>query len=592
GVRERIGYATKGRTLFLTKAVPEPQKSLHHVNYFLELLKQSGLSVSGNASYRFYFSGKDKEQADALLKNFNLDKFAAFHLGANWEPKRWPPQHFARLADLIFEKWGLAIVVTGAPEDESLFQTMMAHVKKARVISLIGKTNLTELAALYEQAGFMVSGDSGPMHIAAGVGIPVITLFGPTSPELTGPRGFGETAVLTYVPKGYTAPWYEKNLPSDGWLSHISPEEVFHVIEEKGWANQKGPGPSVPGSKVPGPFSDSEAGDGISNPRHILVVTLSNLGDVILTTAVMSVLHRSFPDAKMTVVVGPRSKAILERCPFIGRIVVYDKRANLKDKWKFLRELWRGSYDWVVDLRNTAIPFMVPNKKRSPLLRFHISDSMRERHLEVLRFMGVETWNSPPFIFFTPQDETSALEKLKADGIASVENCILVACVAASELKTWRLAGYEKVIEGLMRERSEEIILVGGQRERPMVEPLVKMNPRRIHNMAGKTTYPELSALISKCALVLTNDSSVMHIAHELNRPPVVAIFGPTNPIRAGRLGPRWRIVREEIFCSPCDQPRCRFERQACFEDLSPQKVLDACLELLQKKDEALSHQS
>jgi ADP-heptose:LPS heptosyltransferase len=69
------------------------------------------------------------------------------------------------------------------------------------------------------------------MHIASGSGAPVVALFGPTDPKLTGPRGRGESIVLQYVPSGYTVPFFGKDLPEEGWLSRITPEEVLDAIE-------------------------------------------------------------------------------------------------------------------------------------------------------------------------------------------------------------------------------------------------------------------------------------------------------------------------------------------------------------------------
>jgi ADP-heptose:LPS heptosyltransferase len=65
------------------------------------------------------------------------------------------------------------------------------------------------------------------MHMASGVGASVAALFGPTDPRLTGPRGIGESVVLQYVPPGYSVPFFGKDLPAGGWLSHIDPEQVF-----------------------------------------------------------------------------------------------------------------------------------------------------------------------------------------------------------------------------------------------------------------------------------------------------------------------------------------------------------------------------
>lgn len=234
GVRERIGFSS-GRKWFLTKPVPEPKKPMHHMDYFLELLTRAGFRRVENPVYRFYLSEKDQRFADAFVEKEGLKDFACFHVGANWEPKRWPPAHFARLADLIFEKWGIPVVLTGGPGDRPLAESIVRQARRAPIISVTGQTTLGELGAVFKRALFVMSGDSGPLHIAAGVGTPVIALFGPTSPELTGPRGPGDRIILSYVPEGFRVPWYGKELPENGWLSQIQPEDVVKAIEDQKW---------------------------------------------------------------------------------------------------------------------------------------------------------------------------------------------------------------------------------------------------------------------------------------------------------------------------------------------------------------------
>ena len=234
GVKERIGFG-KGRTFFLTQAISEPSQRMHQLDYFLDLMRRAGFEIPQAPAYTFYYKKEDRDLALRLLKDKGLEKkgsFICFHLGANWEPKRWPPAYFAELADKIHETRGLPVVVTGSRQDEALFEAFSGKVKKARFLSFVGKTSLGVSAAIYEQAACLVSGDSGPMHIASGVGAPVIALFGPTDPKLTGPRGRGESLVLQYVPPGYVVPFFGKNLPAEGWLSHITPEEVLTAIEK------------------------------------------------------------------------------------------------------------------------------------------------------------------------------------------------------------------------------------------------------------------------------------------------------------------------------------------------------------------------
>lgn len=233
GVKERAGYG-RGRKIFLTKAVPEPAERLHQLDFFMNLMKGLGYGVPENPVYRFYFKPEDETQALAILRENAIEQnvpYVCFHLGANWEPKRWPLVHFAALAGKIHEKWKIPVVVTGSQQDRPLFDAFIKEVHKARVIDLVGKTSLRVSSVIYKNAACLVTGDSGPMHIASGVGAPVVALFGPTDPQLTGPRGTGDAIVLKYVSPGYKVPFFGKDLPEGGWLSRISPEEVFEALE-------------------------------------------------------------------------------------------------------------------------------------------------------------------------------------------------------------------------------------------------------------------------------------------------------------------------------------------------------------------------
>lgn len=235
GIPERIGYETPKRKKILTIAVPEPSKPLHQVDYFLVLLKWAGLRVKFGTDYEFFYRRGDDTQALHLLETKGLKEkaFVVFHLGANWEPKKWPAGHFARLARLISENFSCPIVLTGTSEDEPVAEAIMNQAPQTGLVSLCGKTSLGVLGALYQKAAFVVSGDSGPLHIASGVGTPVVALFGPTSPELTGPRGIGKKVILQFIPKGCSVPWKGKVLPPGGWMEKILPEEVFRKIREE-----------------------------------------------------------------------------------------------------------------------------------------------------------------------------------------------------------------------------------------------------------------------------------------------------------------------------------------------------------------------
>ena len=195
--------------------------------------------------------------------------------------------------------------------------------------------------------------------------------------------------------------------------------------------------------------------------------------------------------------------------------------------------------------------------------------------------MGIKPDIIPPFDFFSENEEANMRQKVaRAAGSLKADSWVLVAPRAASELKSWRMGGFSEVVRNLLEETEDPIILIGDESQKLLIEPLKEINPKRIFNFSGLTTLRELAALIARASLLVTNDSAVMHLGYELNS-PVAAIFGPTHHLKYGRTGPKFRIIREELPCSPCESPRCRFARQACMEDLETHKVMDACRELL-----------
>jgi lipopolysaccharide heptosyltransferase II len=109
------------------------------------------------------------------------------HGGArNGQAKRWPTRHFARLAEQLIEEFNALVVLTGAGGEVQLARAIEAQCR-APLLNLAGKTSLPELSALLSASDLVISGDSGPMHIACAVGTPVISLHGPTDPVLSGP---------------------------------------------------------------------------------------------------------------------------------------------------------------------------------------------------------------------------------------------------------------------------------------------------------------------------------------------------------------------------------------------------------------------
>lgn len=233
GIKERIGYPTKRRGLLLTKTVDMPDEEVHKVEYFLNIARSLGINVRDN-SYEFFIEDADRNAVRDFLRNDagigDKDKIAVLCPGGNWDPKRWPKENFALLADLLTERLGLKIVISGAKKDMALAEDIKNMMKNAPVISC-GKTTIKQLAALLERADLVVANDTGPMHLAVAMKAKLIALFGPTSPRLTGPYGKGNYRVIQKNEE-CDVPCYDVTCTDNRCMAAISVEDVFKEAED------------------------------------------------------------------------------------------------------------------------------------------------------------------------------------------------------------------------------------------------------------------------------------------------------------------------------------------------------------------------
>jgi len=145
------------------------------------------------------------------------------HPGAQWETKRWPPAHFAELAERARRKFAASVVLVGGP-GEGRFCRQIAESLDSRAIDLSERTSLLQLAAVCQAADVFLSGDSGPMHLAAAVGSKVLSVFTCTSPLRAGPRGNAEWVVATGVA---CASSYLKTCPAMICMRELTPDRVW-----------------------------------------------------------------------------------------------------------------------------------------------------------------------------------------------------------------------------------------------------------------------------------------------------------------------------------------------------------------------------
>jgi len=235
GIKERVGYDTKRRGFLLTNKLKSPPKELHRVEHFLGLAKAMGAEAT-KGDYELFITEPDRKKANRILESagiIGLEEYVVLNPGGNWDPKRWPVSSFAKLADRLIDAYGLKVLMTGSKKDRVLADEIRKKMEYEPA-SVCGKTNLRELGAVLEKSRLVIAGDSGPMHIAVSTGTNVVALFGPTSPDITGPHGRGSYTVLK-GDVGCDVPCYDTSCRDNRCMKAITVDDVMDVIEDKGY---------------------------------------------------------------------------------------------------------------------------------------------------------------------------------------------------------------------------------------------------------------------------------------------------------------------------------------------------------------------
>jgi heptosyltransferase-2 len=232
GIPERIGYARDGRSLLLTKAVPVPKPGEippHEQYYYLELLRRaSWLDSLPNESFiALEVPEENRQRAAELLLSSGVRPDSlriAVGAGASYgSAKCWPPDRFAELANRLQAHSGVDVILFGTRAEASVSSAIAAGMQRAP-IDLTGKTAINDLPDLLSQCHLFIGNDSGAMHVAAAVGLPVVAVFGPTDPFGTAPV----TPRCSIVQeKPYCSPCFLRRCPTDHrCMTRVTPDAV------------------------------------------------------------------------------------------------------------------------------------------------------------------------------------------------------------------------------------------------------------------------------------------------------------------------------------------------------------------------------
>lgn len=229
-VKNSVGFATHWRSLLLSKAIPFPKRieTQHLVDTYKALLQPLGISHS-ETKPTLYLSEQEKRDAGGWLRRCGQtnEKWIGINPGAAYgSAKCWLPERFRALIEKIIVNTPHNVVCFG----DQVGAPLVAEISKGfgeRVVNLAGRTTLRELMGLISCLDAFLTNDSGPMHIAAALRVPLVALFGSTSSIKTGPYGWGEV-IHKHV---FCSPCYKRVCPIDfQCMKKIEVDEVYDKL--------------------------------------------------------------------------------------------------------------------------------------------------------------------------------------------------------------------------------------------------------------------------------------------------------------------------------------------------------------------------
>jgi len=235
GSPARVGLANgrEGSPWFYTHRVPVPDASMHAVDRYLLVARFLGADPEqpGPSAFLLPRDAAAEVRVEALLAAAGIQDgtvLAALNPSARWTTKRWPAESFAAVGDWL-QRQGARVVMVGGREERPAGEAVIRSMRTVP-LDLGGRTSIKELIALLRRLRMFITNDSGPMHLAAALGTPVVALFGPTDPARTGPYGAGHTVLRSGVP---CSPCFSRrcaNAVAMECLTAIHPQQVIESV--------------------------------------------------------------------------------------------------------------------------------------------------------------------------------------------------------------------------------------------------------------------------------------------------------------------------------------------------------------------------
>ena len=330
----------------------------------------------------------------------------------------------------------------------------------------------------------------------------------------------------------------------------------------------------------------------IETPRSILVMKLRYIGDVVLSTPVLSRLREAFPKARITMLVNAGTEEIVQDHPAVDEVMVVP-RTGMKN-WRLLAELRRRRFDVVLDLTDgdrsailgklsgapTRIGYNSEDRWRGKLYT-HIVKADRfamhtiEYHLTATEALGLSGPIPEPHITITP-DATEAVKALLQEGLIELDKPFVCLHPGARWwFKSWPAERFAALADRIQTESETQALFLGSEGDRTVISGIATAMRTPARSLVGRTRLQDLAAILTRAVLMISNDNGPMHIAAAVGT-PVIGLFGPSDPAIWGPWGVGHRTFYKHIDCRSCFHPDCFRGETNCMRLISLDEVWES----------------
>lgn len=331
------------------------------------------------------------------------------------------------------------------------------------------------------------------------------------------------------------------------------------------------------------------------NVRRICLLKPSAFGDVVQTLPLLPVLRERFPTAEVSWVVNRELQDLLTGQPDLAEIIPFERRGGWSTWRTLLGRLHARKFDVVFDLQGLLRTAVMSWATRAPLrigletaregshlaCHFLLRDTGRlvpahARYWRVAEALGLGDTRASSLISVLPED----LRWAESFANSRCGPLLAIHPGARWATKQWPIAQFAEVAARAVARYGFSLVLIGGRGERPANEELareilLRQPGAEVHNLSGETSFKQLTALLQRCALVLSNDSGPMHLA-AATQTPVIGVFTCTSAERSGPAGPLHAFASTTLpcaasYCKVC--PKTGVNHLACFRELTADRV-------------------